>query len=121
VRRSELRRRSPNQAKRKAFTGASAVQRDRVRFAACIVCGQTPVDPAHLCPRSFRGCDEPECVVPLCRAHHREFDDGRLDLLPHVSGQGFEAELAHMQRHYGDPLSVVYRLSGCRWVPEEAA
>jgi hypothetical protein len=70
---------------------------------------------------SFRGCDEPECVVPLCRAHHREFDDGRLDLLPHVSGQGFEAELAHMQRHYGDPLSVVYRLSGCRWVPEEAA
>jgi hypothetical protein len=46
------------------------------------------------------------------------FDDGRLDLLPHISGRGFRAELAHMQMHYDDPISVLVRLSGMRWMPE---
>jgi hypothetical protein len=69
----------------------------------------------------LRGCDSEDCVIGLCRAHHRAFDDGALDLLPFLSGGGFEAELAHMQGHYSDPLSVVHRLSGCRWAPERSA
>jgi hypothetical protein len=110
------------QIKRNArtFTPASKEQREKVAHAACIVCCSTPCDPAHLTPRSFRGCDHEDCVVPLCRAHHREFDDGRLDLLPWLSGRSFERELSHMQGHYADPLSVIYRLSGHRWVPEAA-
>jgi hypothetical protein len=29
------------------------------------------VDPAHLVPRSLGSYHRPECVVPLCRLHHR--------------------------------------------------
>jgi hypothetical protein len=35
-------------------------------------------------PRSLGGCDEPDCVVPLCRVHHRRYDRGQLDLLPYL-------------------------------------
>jgi hypothetical protein len=103
---------------RSTFTPASRPQRAKVRFAACVVCASTPVDPAHLTPRSYGGCSESDCVIALCRLCHRAFDDGRLDLLPYLAGQGFRAELAHMQSHYDDPLSVLYRLSGMRWRPE---
>lgn len=123
TRRKPLKRTTPLQAKprtprAKTFTPASPAQRLKVAHAACIVCCTTPCDPAHLTPRSFRGCDHEACVIPLCREHHRAFDDGRLDLLPWLSGRCFEAELAHMQGHYADPLSVIFRLSGMRWVPE---
>lgn len=64
-----------------------------------------------------RGCDSPDCVIGLCRRCHELFDRGALDLLPHLSGQGFGVELAHMQGHYDDPLSVLIRLSGTYWVP----
>jgi hypothetical protein len=42
------------------------------------------VDPAHPVPRSLDGGDAPDCVVPLCRLHHRRYDRGQLDLLPHL-------------------------------------
>lgn len=121
-----LQRRAPLKAASKpstrpSFTAASAKQREKVRWQVCAVCGIDGCDPAHLCPRSFRGCDNEDCVIALCREHHRALDDGRIDLLPFLSGQGFERELAHMQGHYGDPLSVLYRLSGVRWVPERQA
>lgn len=106
--------------KRKPFA-ASPSQRAKVKAQVCAVCQADHVDAAHLTPRSFRGCDSPDCVIGLCRVHHRAFDDGALDLLPFLSGGGFEAELAHMQGHYSDPLSVVFRLSGCRWIPESEA
>jgi hypothetical protein len=107
--------------KRKPISPASPVQRAKVKAQVCAVCQAEHVDAAHLTPRGFRGCDSEDCVIGLCRAHHRAFDDGALDLLPFLSGGGFEAELAHMQGHYSDPLSVVFRLSGCRWIPESEA
>lgn len=66
-----------------------------------------------------RGCDHPDCVIALCRVHHEAFDRSELDLLPHLSGAGFERELAHMQAHYSDPYSVLRRLSGREWRPIE--
>jgi hypothetical protein len=107
--------------KRKSISPASPAQRAKVKAQVCAVCQAEHVDAAHLTPRGFRGCDSEDCVIGLCRAHHRAFDDGALDLLPFLSGGGFEAELAHMQGHYSDPLSVVFRLSGCRWIPESEA
>lgn len=104
----------------RAISPASPAQRAKVAVQVCVVCQSDGCDPAHLTPRGFRGCDDADCVIALCRAHHRAFDDGRLDLLPHVSGRGFNAELAHMQAHYDDPVSVLYRLSGHRWAPEQS-
>jgi predicted restriction endonuclease len=56
------------------------------------------VDPAHLVPRSRVGPPEgenAENLVPLCRAHHRAFDAGDLDLLPYLTlaEQGYVAGL----------------------------
>jgi hypothetical protein len=115
--------RSASQRPRRSFTAASPEQRAKTSVQVCTVieCASLECDAAHLTPRSFRGCDHADCVIALCRRHHRDFDDGRLDLLPHLAGRGFEAELAHMQSHYSDPLSVVFRLSGQRWVPEREA
>lgn len=100
---------------------ASPAQRAKVAVQVCAVieCGIEHCDPAHLAPRAMgRGCGDPACVIALCRHHHEQFDHGALDLLPHLAGRGFQVELAHMQSHYDDPLSVVIRLSGHRWVPD---
>jgi hypothetical protein len=73
---------------------------------------------AHLVTPLAGGCDEPDCVVPLCRACHRAYDRGELDLLPYLE-PGYRVELAHGLRH----LSLLHRLrrvTGVRWVPLEA-
>jgi 5-methylcytosine-specific restriction endonuclease McrA len=87
---------------------------------ACIVCGSPKqVDPAHLVPRSLGGCDEPDCVAPLCRRCHRSYDRGELDLLPHLEPR-FRAELAHALTHL--PLvAVLRRVTGLRWAPQSQA
>lgn len=105
---------------RRAISPASKAQRAKVKTHVCAVieCASEHCDPAHLAPRAMgRGCDDPACVIALCRLHHEQFDRGDLDLLPHLSGRGFEVELAHMQLHYSDPMSVLIRLTGCRWIP----
>jgi hypothetical protein len=79
---------------------ASAEQRRKARGLRCLVCGRAPVDPAHLVPRRFGGCDSPDCVVPLCRAHHRSFDSGGFALAPYLMPQ-FEIELRHALAHVG--------------------
>lgn len=114
----ESRRRNSTLNPGRGFS-ASTAQRQKVAAQVCAVCQAEHVDAAHLAPRSHGGCDSADCVIGLCRRHHEEFDAGRLDLLPHVSGQGFEAELAHMQGHYSDPYSVLRRLSGREWRPIE--
>lgn len=113
-------KRTPSKPRRRPISEASAEQRAKVAGQVCAVieCGRIGCDPAHLTPRGFRGCDHRDCVIALCREHHRVFDDGKLDLLPHLAGRGFHVELAHMQGHYDDPLSVIFRLSGMRWAPE---
>ncbi len=83
---------------------------------SCLVCGGSPVDPAHLVPRSLGGCDESECVVPLCRRCHRAYDRGELNLLPHLEPR-FRAELAHALKHV--PLvAILRRVTGVRWAPQ---
>lgn len=103
---------------RPSFTPASDAQRDKVRGAVSIVSGETPCDPAHLWPRGLGGCDDPLCVVALTRLEHRAFDDGALDVLPYLIARGLWAELAHMVGvHHVDPLAMLQRLTGERYVP----
>jgi hypothetical protein len=79
---------------------ASAGQRRKVRSLGCLVCGRTPADPAHIVPRRFGGCDSPDCVVALCRTHHRMFDTGGLALPPYL-GPEVGRELRHALTHVG--------------------
>ena len=62
----------------------SDLQRAKVAGAECLVRGRSPVEPAHLVPRRIGGCDHPDCVIPLCRTHHRLYDHGDLALLPYI-------------------------------------
>jgi hypothetical protein len=106
-----LRRRTP--LERAPVPPASPAQRDRVHGAPCIVCGaRTRVDPAHLVPRAVGGCDDALCVVPLCRIHHRAYDRGALDLVPHLEPD-HRAEAAHAVGHLG-LAGALRRLSGRR-------
>lgn len=64
---------------------ATDAQRAAVAGRRCVACRAAHrIDPAHLIPRSLGGCDDPACVVPLCRPCHRAYDTGRLDLLAHL-------------------------------------
>jgi hypothetical protein len=55
--------------------------------AGCRVCGQFPVEAAHLVHRSrgAKGFNDPDLVVGLCRGHHALLDSHRLELLPHLT------------------------------------
>jgi hypothetical protein len=92
---------------------ASQAQRAKIVGAACVVCSTTKgLTPAHLAPRSLGGCDHPDCVVPMCWAHHRAYDTGRLDLLAHLEPR-WRTELAHAVSHLG-LISAYRRLTGGR-------
>jgi hypothetical protein len=96
---------------RRAPFAASEAQRAKMLGAACVVCRQTKgITPAHLAARSLGGCDHPDCVVPLCWMHHRAYDTGRLELLPHLEPR-WRAEVAHAVLHLG-LVGAYYRL--CR-------
>lgn len=80
---------------------ASKAQRAKVRFSLCIACGIGPgCDPAHVIPRSLGGCDSADCVVPLCRTCHQDYDTGKLDLLPALEALA-RPELAYALLHVG--------------------
>ena len=107
--RTPLRRTTP--LARTASLPATDSQRLAVAGRPCIVCGAThAVDPAHLIPRSLGGCGDPLCVVPACRRCHRAYDEGRLDLLPHLEPT-WRAQLAHAVRHVG-LIGALRRISG---------
>jgi hypothetical protein len=108
-----LRRLTP--LRRTLVSPGSEAQRAKVAGRPCLVCGKRPVDPAHLVPRSLGGCDQPDCVVPLCRTHHRLHDRGQLDLLPHLEPR-YRTELAHGLLHLG-LLALLRRVTGVRWTP----
>jgi hypothetical protein len=99
--------------RRAGFTGASPAQRREVAPQGCLACGGRPWDPAHLVPRATGGCDHADCVVPLCRACHRGFDDGRLELLRHLEPR-FRSELAHALSH-ASLAWLVARVTAGRW------
>ena len=115
--RKPIKRRMP--LRRSPALAASEAQRLAVAGQACIVCGATAgrIDPAHLIPRSLGGCGDVFCVVPLCRHHHRVYDRGELDLLPHLE-PGWRAQLAHAVGHLG-LVRALRRVSGTRQDPTE--
>jgi hypothetical protein len=109
---------------------ASPAQRKAVRNKPCVYCAQCQgidigdgggvfvVDPAHLWPRGMGGCDDALCVIPLCRAHHRLFDEGKLDILAKLIDGGYYPEMAHaIQAHELSPLTLLERLTGTEWAP----
>jgi hypothetical protein len=72
-----------------------------------------PVDPAHLVPRRLGGCDSPDCVLALCRTHHRLYDTGRLILAAYL-GPELERELRHALSHVGC-AELEAALTGAGW------
>jgi 5-methylcytosine-specific restriction endonuclease McrA len=100
------------------MSSASDAQRHKIAGRPCLVCGRRPVDPAHLVPRSLGGCDEADCVVPLCRRCHGAYDGGELNLLPHLEPR-YRVELAHALGHVS-LLALLRRVTGVRWVPLDA-
>jgi len=51
-----------------------------IKGTSCIICGDTPTDPAHF-PRTRGAGGRDEDVIPLCRSCHREEDDDSFDFL----------------------------------------
>ncbi len=109
--RTQLRR--STQPARSRSLAATDTQRAAVTGRACIVCHtDRRIDPAHLIPRSLGGCGHALCVVPLCRLHHRAYDRGELDLLPHLE-PAWRPQLAHAVGHIG-LIGALRRISGTR-------
>lgn len=95
----------PRPAPRKArpVSPASPAQRRKVAGKACVHCGQSPCDPAHVIPRGMltAGQDDPRAVVALCRQScHRRYDSGDLDLLPALEAHARD-ELAFAVLRFG--------------------
>jgi HNH endonuclease len=92
---------------------ASPEQREKVARQSCVVCGRRPADPAHLVPQRLGGCASPDCVIPLCRTHHRLYDDDLLALAPFL-GRGFRREKTHALVHT-TPRKLKRALKGAGW------
>jgi hypothetical protein len=103
-----------SQTKRRPISQASPEQRAAVAGKACVVCRETPTDPAHLIPAGMcpDGDGDPRAVVPLCRSHHRAFDQGGLDLLPFLEPH-YRNELAFAVERFG-LMSTVRRVTNQR-------
>ena len=119
-RRTPLRAATPlkqtaSRPRRRPVSPASPAQRSKVRDLACLVCGGTPVHPAHVIDRSMGGDDHPDAVVPLCFLHHRLYDDGKLSLLEHLEPY-YRDELAHAVRLVG-LIAALQRITNERWAP----
>lgn len=98
---------------------ASPAQRRKVRGAVCVVCWQTPVDPAHLIDRSIASDPDgdPRRVIPLCRRHHNEYDAGLLDLLGDLI-PGYRDEIAFaVLIHPRGLIGALERITNRRWSP----
>jgi hypothetical protein len=95
---------------------ASPAQRRKAQASVCRACGGLGSDPAHIIPRSLGGCDEDLCVIPLCRAHHRAYDEHNLDVLALLTHD----EQAHTVAHVG-LISALQRTTNLRWEPTREA
>jgi hypothetical protein len=120
MKRTPLRRRAPLRVrtplvrktplKRTTSMAATDAQRAAVAGRPCIACAtEHRVDAAHVVPRAL-GCGDALDVVPLCRACHRAYDAGELDLLPYLE-PGFRAQVAHAVGHVG-LIGALRRISG---------
>lgn len=87
--------------KRWGISPASPAQRDKCAGARCVVCGSDQnIDPAHLIDRSLGGDDDPLAVLPICRKHHRDYDEGGLSLLEYLEPD-FRDEVAYAVKTVG--------------------
>lgn len=48
-------------------------------------CEERAGDAAHIVPRSLGGRQNYNATIPLCRAHHTQFDAHEIDLLEHLT------------------------------------
>lgn len=104
----------PPGSPRKRTLAVERKLRESINGRSCAVCGQQPVDPAHVIDRSLANDHgDPRSVVPLCREHHDEYDDHRLDLLPYLEGR-FRSQLAFAVERFG-LLSTLQRVTGEIW------
>jgi hypothetical protein len=94
---------------------ASAEQRLKVAGQSCVVCARAPVDPAHLVPQRLGGCSHRDCVIALCRTHHRLFDSRRLALAPYI-GRRCRRERSHALIHVS-AAELKRALQGGGWPP----
>jgi hypothetical protein len=91
----------------------SREQREKVAGALSIISGVGPVDPVHLWDKRLGGCDSADCVVPLTRREHREYEEKELDILGALVAGGYFAELGHViTEHRVSPTVLVERLTG---------
>jgi hypothetical protein len=102
---------------------ATPEQRSRVADRACIVCGKHAGNchPAHLIPRAASpsdSADDERMTVPLCPVCHPEYDEGQLDLLPHLEPYWRDAIIAAVEAV--GLMAALKRITKRRWVPEEA-
>ena len=107
-------KRSASRPRRRAVSPASKEQRLKVATATCAFCGRPgPCDPAHLTSRAQGGCDDPLCVIPLCRLCHTWFDTGQIDMEGVLALEKWRDERGHMAWHA--PFAVCqHRLRGRR-------
>jgi hypothetical protein len=99
-------------------------QKARVASLACIVCGEHlgHCHPAHVIDRASvnaEAADDVRAVVPLCPPCHRMYDDGDLDLSPHLEPRwrdslGWAVEAVGL-------FVALRRITGKRWKPIEEA
>lgn len=88
-------------------------QRAKIIGHGCIVCQQTKgLTPTRLAPPGPGGCNDLDCVVPMCWPHRHLYELGQLDLLHHLEPR-WRREIAHAVSHLG--LITTYRhLTGGR-------
>lgn len=91
LQRREPMERKPSKIKQTPLGHCTPEQKARVAEQVCIVCGSAfnACEPAHVVPRghpsmSAVAADDVRAVVPLCHWDHRLFDEGKIDLLPHL-------------------------------------
>jgi hypothetical protein len=102
--RRHLERKTPLKAadgalKRTPLGHCTPLQKARVSGQTCIVCGSwfDKCEAAHVIPRGHSkmspvAADDPRAVVPLCPWDHRLYDEGKIDLLPHLEPAWREAQ-----------------------------
>jgi hypothetical protein len=108
--------RRPSKLKRTPLGHTSREQKRKIKRegarVAHLLTVPISVDPAHITPRALGGCDHEDCVIGLPRTLHRQYDDGKLDILPFLSLE----EQAHAVAHLGI-LGALRRTTGEDYVP----
>jgi hypothetical protein len=114
-------KRSALRSRSKSISPATAEQKAKVDGRACIAADLGPclgdVDPAHLIDRSLAPSmgDDVRAVVPLCRRHHNEYDEHKLDLST-VLEPRLREEAAWAVEALG-LFGALRRITGKHWQP----